>query len=59
EGTNGIQALDLIGRKIGQKNGEYFRELYEMLDGFCTRHASHPAFSAEVTGLKKALDQLG
>ncbi len=24
EGTNGIQALDLVGRKLGQKKGKYF-----------------------------------
>ncbi|MCE9624873.1 MAG: acyl-CoA dehydrogenase [Deltaproteobacteria bacterium] len=59
EGTNGIQALDLIGRKIGQKNGEYFRELYEEMNGFCTKQAAHPAFASEVGSIKKALDQVG
>ena len=27
EGTNGIQALDLIGRKLGMRNGEVVTEL--------------------------------
>lgn len=59
EGTNGIQALDLIGRKIGQKNGQYFRELYEEIDGFLSREASNPAFDSEIANVKKSLDQLG
>ncbi len=59
EGTNGIQALDLIGRKLGQKNGQYFREFYEELDVFIARNNSHPAFTLELAGLKKSLDQLG
>jgi hypothetical protein len=59
EGTNGIQALDLVGRKLGQENGRYFRELYEEIDGFLNRHASHSAFAAELSQLKKALEGLG
>jgi len=59
EGTNGIQALDLIGRKLGQKNGEFFRELYSEIDGFISKNSSHAAFTSEFANLKKALDQLG
>jgi len=59
EGTNGIQALDLIGRKLGINNGQLFRELYEDLNGFCTQQAEHPAFKKEVESFKKSLDQLG
>jgi len=59
EGTNGIQALDLIGRKIGQKNGEYFRELYDELNGFCSKNAGNAAFTEEVGSLKKTVDQVG
>jgi hypothetical protein len=59
EGTNGIQALDLIGRKLTQKNGQYFRELYDKLQKFCEAQASHPAFSEEVGRLKKALEKVG
>ena len=29
EGTNGIQALDLVGRKLGQKQGAYFADLVD------------------------------
>lgn len=27
EGTNGIQAMDLLGRKMGMKKGQYFKDL--------------------------------
>ncbi len=59
EGTNGIQALDLVGRKLGQKGGQYFKELYEEIDGFLVKTATHPAFGVEAGNLKKSLDQLG
>lgn len=32
EGTNGIQALDLVGRKLGMKNGSYFMALIEEMN---------------------------
>ena len=31
EGTNGIQSLDLLGRKVGIKNGSGYKILYEVL----------------------------
>lgn len=59
EGTNGIQALDLIGRKLGINQGQLFRELYEDLTTFCGQNSEHPAFKEEVASLKKATDDLG
>lgn len=59
EGTNGIQALDLIGRKLAINNGQLFRELYEDLSAFAGKYADHPAFKGEVAAFKKALDELG
>jgi len=32
EGTNGIQAIDLVGRKLGMRNGEVVSELLEQID---------------------------
>jgi len=32
EGTNGIQAIDLVARKIGMKKGQVFRSFLEALD---------------------------
>ncbi|MCB1214682.1 MAG: acyl-CoA dehydrogenase, partial [Deltaproteobacteria bacterium] len=59
EGTNAIQSLDLIARKLGLNQGQLFRELYEDLSGFCAKQAEHPALKEEVASLKKANDDLG
>jgi 3-(methylsulfanyl)propanoyl-CoA dehydrogenase len=36
EGTNGIQAIDLVGRKLGRDNGADMRTLLAEIDGFLT-----------------------
>lgn len=59
EGTNGIQALDLIGRKLAIKNGELFREFYEDLSAFVSENEAHAELSAEVGELKKSIDAVG
>lgn len=59
EGTNGIQALDLIGRKLALRNGELFREFYEDVSTFAGENESHPVLGAEVVELKKAMDGIG
>ncbi len=37
EGTNGIQALDLVGRKLGQNQGALFRAFLEQTDKLLAR----------------------
>ena len=37
EGTTGIQALDLMGRKVLQQQGAGLRVMLEMIEAFCTR----------------------
>lgn len=59
EGTNGIQALDLIGRKLPKHGGQFFRELYEDIVGFCDAHQGSEGFGKEMEILKKAADDLG
>jgi alkylation response protein AidB-like acyl-CoA dehydrogenase len=34
EGANGIQALDLVGRKLGQDGGKHVMAFFEMVKGF-------------------------
>ncbi len=58
EGTNGIQALDLIGRKLSKNAGQLFREFYEDIATFCGRYGEHQAFKNEISSLKKTLDEL-
>ncbi|HEU4857279.1 MAG TPA: acyl-CoA dehydrogenase C-terminal domain-containing protein [Rhodanobacteraceae bacterium] len=40
EGTTGIQALDLLGRKIMQQRGEGLQLFLGSLGSFCAKHAS-------------------
>jgi len=55
EGTNGIQALDLIGRKLAAKGGAYFRALYEKLDKFVSDTKEHAALGADVEAFSKQM----
>ena len=51
EGTNGIQAADLVGRKLGMGNGEAFAELI--------RDMRHEAVDKHLRALIDACDQSG
>ncbi|MBV2132581.1 acyl-CoA dehydrogenase C-terminal domain-containing protein [Pseudomonas sp. MAP12] len=56
EGTNGIQSLDLMGRKVVASGGSYYRHLSEEINAFI---AGADASLAEFTGpLKAAVDNL-
>lgn len=54
EGTNGIQALDLVGRKMPQKNGQSLRALSGMIKAFLAEHRDHPVFKSQVAELSRA-----
>ncbi len=43
EGTTGIQALDLLGRKILLTNGRTLTRFIEEINHFCKEHKEHPA----------------
>ena len=57
EGTNGIQALDLVGRKLPRKNGAAIRAFFEQLSGFCKDHRSEAA-APYIKPLKAAIKDL-
>lgn len=59
EGANGIQALDLMGRKLALNNGELFREFYEDLSAFAGNHEAHEVLAEQVGAFKKAVDTVG
>jgi hypothetical protein len=59
EGTNGIQAIDLMGRKMRMDQGEAYRAYQSELDGFCQQHMDHPALGQEVRSLTLAVERLG
>ena len=56
EGANGIQALDLLGRKVLGSGGTLARRLGGLIGGFCERHAGsgeHAELVARLAGLLK------
>ncbi|MCJ7420638.1 acyl-CoA dehydrogenase C-terminal domain-containing protein [Sphingomicrobium astaxanthinifaciens] len=58
EGTNGVQAMDLVGRKLGQNGGRAIRAYFELLaeDIAAAKQAGDPAGIAEP--LEKAVGHL-
>ncbi len=54
EGTNHIQALDLVGRKLGQNGGGNARAFLGDVQGFIARHKEHPVLKGAVAQLQKA-----
>ena len=53
EGANGIQALDLVGRKLAQDGGKHVMALFEIIKGFI-KEASADERMAEFTDPLKA-----
>ncbi|WP_424984404.1 acyl-CoA dehydrogenase C-terminal domain-containing protein [Microbulbifer sp. S227A] len=39
EGANGVQALDLVGRKLAQDGGKHVMAFFEMVKGYIKEHA--------------------
>ena len=54
EGTNGIQAMDLLGRKIIKDNGSAFNTLSNSIKEFITQNKTTPF----TTSLSRALDRI-
>jgi alkylation response protein AidB-like acyl-CoA dehydrogenase len=58
EGTNGVQALDLVGRKMGQDTGRLLRRFFHPLDAFLREIGADPAARDLAAPLAKAFDRL-
>ncbi|PAU89820.1 acyl-CoA dehydrogenase [Pseudomonas sp. WN033] len=54
EGTNGIQSLDLLGRKVVMNNGAALKQLSALIQDTCQRAGEH----AELNGLREPLEKL-
>jgi hypothetical protein len=54
EGTNHIQAMDLVGRKLGQNGGANFQAFMGDIAAFVEKHKAHPIFGKEVEALGSA-----
>lgn len=54
EGTNGIQAADLVGRKLTARGGADFRSLVAMIEELSRTQATHPVLAEELLVLAQA-----
>jgi len=59
EGTNGIQAMDLLGRKLPMKNGMVFMNFLGVIGDFIDANKAHPVLGGAVLLLEKAKNKLG
>ena len=59
EGTNGIQAMDLVARKLGMKGGANLMALAGLINGFIEKNKENPAVTKEIASLAKARDAWG
>lgn len=58
EGTNGIQALDLVGRKLAQNGGRGIRTYFEVQETFIKENMDDERMEPFVKGLKAAVEDL-
>jgi alkylation response protein AidB-like acyl-CoA dehydrogenase len=58
EGANGVQAMDLVGRKLGRKGGAAPMALFTLLAGWIAEHEKDDAMKVYVAGVKRGLEAL-
>lgn len=58
EGTNGIQAIDLVTRKLLRDEGKLFKEYYQELFEFAEKHLNHDTLKESVLFFKQALEKI-
>ncbi len=58
EGTTGIQAMDLLGRKVATKAGALFMDFVGTLNDFVEKHREHPELGRHMGLLGEAKDCL-
>ncbi len=58
EGANGVQALDLVGRKLGQDGGKHVMAFFEMVKAFCKENSEDEALKDFIEPLKAASKDL-
>ncbi|HVK54905.1 MAG TPA: acyl-CoA dehydrogenase C-terminal domain-containing protein [Burkholderiales bacterium] len=59
EGTNGIQALDLIGRKILMDQGQRLRKFTKIVHKFCEANRDDPAMGEFIEPVAKLNKEVG
>jgi acyl-CoA dehydrogenase len=58
EGANGIQALDLVGRKLGLNGGRAVMALFKEIGDFCEEHRSDEKMTFFTKNLKRGLNDV-
>ena len=58
EGANGVQALDLVGRKLAQDGGKHVMAFFEMVKAECRAHDDDDRMKGFTDPLKTASKQL-
>jgi alkylation response protein AidB-like acyl-CoA dehydrogenase len=58
EGANGIQGLDLVGRKLPMHNGRLLRRFFHPAERFIAEHKDEPALQEFVLPFAKAFGKL-
>ena len=58
EGANGIQALDLVGRKLPKDGGRALQAFFAEVQGFIKENAADPAMKAYIEPVGRALGHL-
>ncbi len=58
EGANGVQALDLVGRKLAQDGGKHVMAFFEIVKNFCKENGEDEALKDFVGPLKAASKDL-
>ena len=58
EGANGIQALDLVGRKLALNGGRAIMALFKEIGDFCEENRNDAAMAPYTKALKKGLTDL-
>jgi hypothetical protein len=59
EGTNGIQALDLVGRKLGQKKGLYFMNLISEMTATAAKYQAQGILKDLADDVQQAVNEIG
>ena len=58
EGTNHIQAMDLVGRKLMQRGGANVQAFGKDVGAFVAAHKAHPVFADGIAELGRAMEAL-
>jgi len=58
EGANGVQAMDLVGRKLAQNGGRAIQTFFAIVDAECAAAKDKPAFADFAGRLEKANGEL-